>query len=96
VTRIRRCRWCRAVLPKGSAPTRRYCSARCRKRGWRYRQRKLLLIERAGASILGTAEGGPGTCPVCGRGVSIRSCADAVYCSPLCRTRAWRMRRGAD
>jgi hypothetical protein len=89
--RIRRCRWCRAVLPKGSASSRRYCSARCRKRGWRYRQRKLELIGRAAAVFLGDVPYGP----ACGGLVSIRKRTDSVYCSPRCRTRAWRMRREA-
>ena len=82
------------MLPKGSAPSRRYCTARCRKAGYRYRQQHLALIGRASASILGTGE--DAACPVCGRRVSIRKRADTVYCSGRCRTAAWRMRREAS
>ncbi|MFB7293374.1 hypothetical protein [Actinacidiphila glaucinigra] len=36
---------------------------------------------------------GQDLCPVCGVMVSLRKRSDAVYCSPKCRTRAWRQRR---
>ncbi|MET7684512.1 hypothetical protein [Streptomyces sp. NPDC005423] len=31
-------------------------------------------------------------CPVCALPVSLRKRTDSVYCSPKCRTRAWRAR----
>ncbi|WP_413755082.1 hypothetical protein [Streptomyces sp. MMBL 11-3] len=38
---------------------------------------------------------GQNRCPVCGLAVSVRKRTDAVYCSPKCRTKAWRQRRAA-
>ncbi|KAF5998726.1 hypothetical protein BOG92_049970 [Streptomyces sp. WAC00263] len=31
-----------------------------------------------------------GRCPACGASVSVRKQTETVYCSPKCRTRAWR------
>ncbi|MGW6012887.1 hypothetical protein [Streptomyces sp. NPDC055210] len=38
---------------------------------------------------------GQGRCPACRLTVSVRKRTDSVYCSPKCRTRAWRLRREA-
>lgn len=37
----------------------------------------------------------PRTCPACGRPLARSARPDARYCSPACRTAAWRRRRGA-
>ncbi|GAA1377260.1 hypothetical protein GCM10009612_76790 [Streptomyces beijiangensis] len=34
-----------------------------------------------------------GRCPMCAGYVSLRKRDDSVYCSPRCRTRAWRARK---
>ena len=41
MTELRRCRWCRRVLParSGAGRTRQFCSARCRQWDWVSRQR---------------------------------------------------------
>jgi endogenous inhibitor of DNA gyrase (YacG/DUF329 family) len=41
MTELRRCRWCRRVLPARTGPgrTREFCSARCRQADWVARQR---------------------------------------------------------
>jgi hypothetical protein len=49
MTELRRCRWCRRVLPerKGPGRTREFCSQRCRQWDWvsRQRARELELSE---------------------------------------------------
>lgn len=49
MTELRRCRWCRRVLPERTGPgrTREFCSARCRQWDWvsRQRARELELSE---------------------------------------------------
>ncbi len=95
-TRTRRCVQCGVLLPKDAGPNRRFCDARCRGRHWR-RVRRYEEIYRRAFKGLGVIRGetlwAHGRCPLCGLTVSLRKRTDAVYCSPKCRTRAWRLRQ---
>ncbi|MFF6975975.1 MULTISPECIES: hypothetical protein [Streptomyces] len=98
-SKVRRCGCCRAVLPKDAGPNRRYCDATCRSRHWRRVQRRENIFQRAVQQGIEILAGGvdryvEGRCPVCGWSVSLRKRRDSVYCSPRCRTRAWRLRAG--
>ncbi|MDQ0408871.1 hypothetical protein ABVB69_32270 [Streptomyces sp. NPDC000349] len=95
---VRRCTQCRAQLPANAGPNRRYCDSACRSRHWRRVQRHNEIYRRAVEEALDVIQGGgilwsQGRCPVCGVSVSVRKRTDSVYCSPKCRTRAWRIRR---
>ncbi|NEB32894.1 hypothetical protein G3I62_28030 [Streptomyces sp. SID14446] len=96
---VRRCAQCRALLPKDAGPNRRYCDTTCRSRHWRRVQRHEEIYQRAVYEGLQVIRGeylwAQGLCPVCGVSVSLRKRTDSVYCSPKCRTRAWRLRREA-
>lgn len=97
---MRRCAQCRKLLPKDDAgPNRRYCDTTCRSRHWRRVQRDEEIYRRAVYEGLQVIRGeylwAQGLCPVCGVSVSLRKRTDSVYCSPKCRTRAWRLRREA-
>ncbi|QDA10379.1 hypothetical protein FMM49_01210 (plasmid) [Streptomyces rimosus subsp. rimosus] len=85
----RRCRVCGRRLRPGARPQAVYCSAACRARQWRTERS---LRKRAAAV---RDRGCQRTCPQCGTtwvaGVDRR--LSAVFCSPRCRTRAWRQRR---
>ncbi|WP_143645479.1 hypothetical protein [Streptomyces swartbergensis] len=96
-SKVRRCDCCGQKLPKGAGPNRRYCDATCRSRHWRRVQRQETVFQRAVQQGIEILAGGvdryvEGRCPVCGWSVSLRKRRDAVYCSPKCRTRAWRLR----
>ncbi|MDX2709607.1 hypothetical protein PV350_43370 [Streptomyces sp. PA03-6a] len=85
------------MLPRDAGPNRRYCDTACRSRHWRRVQRREEIYQRAVEQSLDLLRGGgelwvQGLCPACGRSVSIRKRTDAVYYSPKCRTRAWRLR----
>ncbi|MBC3844746.1 hypothetical protein GXW82_44645 [Streptacidiphilus sp. 4-A2] len=92
-------------LPPGSRRTRRFCSARCRTRCWRELRARRAQIESGGEALRAVVEGRPHPwprhhCPECGARWHYGDApawnhkrADAAYCSPRCRTRAWRKRR---
>lgn len=99
-----RCNQCGTPLPDGSRKGRRYCAAACRTRAWRTAKARREAFEAGGAAIEAVGEGRchpwpQFTCPECG---SIWYSADALfgkikrsdsqYCSPRCRTKAWRRR----
>jgi predicted nucleic acid-binding Zn ribbon protein len=99
VARIRHCASCGARLPKEASVRRRYCDDVCRAQAYRERQTAARALGLA--LMLGDAEhnGDTGiirllTCPECGEitfaGGGRRR--DAVYCSDLCRSTAWRRR----
>ncbi|MGW2547886.1 hypothetical protein ACWC5I_45235 [Kitasatospora sp. NPDC001574] len=90
--RIRRCPWCRTELPRAAPARQRFCGSVCRKRAWRRGRRRDLLIGRAAAAILDDTPVGVGRCEQCDGIISIRKRADSRFCSPACRTRAWRER----
>ncbi|MFJ4633909.1 hypothetical protein [Streptomyces sp. NPDC088847] len=96
--KMRRCAECRVPLPRDAGQRRRYCDTTCRSRQWRRVKRHDEIYRRVMSSLnaeLGR-DGfvwGQGRCPACGVSVSVRKRTDSVYCSPKCRTRAWRLRR---
>jgi hypothetical protein len=57
MTELRRCRWCRRVLPPRSGPgrTREFCSARCRQCEWVARQRARELALSDGELVIARA-----------------------------------------
>ncbi|MER6684603.1 hypothetical protein [Streptomyces olivaceoviridis] len=100
--RRRHCWVCGAVLPKGSTRRRLYCGPACRAQAYRDRR----TTERIGAlgRLLLKAEALDDRrllrrllCPVCGRMTYAAGSRrrDAVYCSALCRDRAYRRRHRA-
>ncbi|QFZ72951.1 hypothetical protein GFH48_06465 [Streptomyces fagopyri] len=93
----RRCAQCREALPAGASASRRYCDSACRSRHWRRVRRPDEIYRRAVEQNCGVVRGeflrGQGRCPVCKVPVPLRKRTDSVYCSPKCRTRAWRRRR---
>lgn len=84
----RRCDYCRRTLPVKMHSHARFCSASCRARRWRE-----LEATKRRAAAHHNAESRWRSCPVCGAqwiaGLHLRS--DARFCSPRCRTRAWRL-----
>ncbi|MEV2275686.1 hypothetical protein AB0I72_08870 [Nocardiopsis sp. NPDC049922] len=107
-TSTRRCAGCGAALPAGVRASRRFCDAACRAVAWRERRRSSQAYAAAVAELVaaGIAQGPSSrqvraqypsaACPVCGRRwwVTVSRRSDAVYCSPRCRTAAWRERTG--
>ncbi|MCX4707177.1 hypothetical protein [Streptomyces sp. NBC_01373] len=103
--KVRRCSQCAIPLPDGSRQSRRYCSPACRMKAWRWRQEREEWWDSNADFIAALREGLPYhrpkvRCPVCkgwwyvGEAPSwLRKRVDAVYCSPRCRTRAYRERR---
>lgn len=99
-----RCSQCGIPLPEGCRRSCRYCSAACRKKAWRWNrereERWHSNVEFAAALREGRSYHHPKKrCPICkgwwftgeitgGK----RKRVDAVYCSPRCRTRAYRQR----
>ncbi|MEW1677967.1 hypothetical protein AB0O47_32740 [Streptomyces noursei] len=106
--KVRRCSQCGAELPEGSRRSRRYCSAACRTKAWRWQRERDAWWEGNADFIAALREGRPYhrpkvRCPVCegwwyvGEAPSwLRKRVDAVYCSPKCRTRAYRERRSGS
>ncbi|MDF5757340.1 hypothetical protein [Spongiactinospora sp. TRM90649] len=104
----RRCDNCEFALPEGARASRRFCSGACRAEQWRKlrRSREVYAAAVAELAVLGIGRGPSAgelraqrpkaRCPVCGQWwwVGLRKRADAVYCSPRCRTAAWRERTG--
>ncbi|WP_181800373.1 hypothetical protein [Streptomyces ipomoeae] len=102
--RVRRCSQCGTALPEGSRRSRRYCSAACRTKAWRWRREREEWFQTNVEFVAALREGRPYRrpkvrCPVCkgwwfvGETSAVRKRVDAVYCSPRCRTRAYRQRR---
>lgn len=99
-----RCSQCGTPLPDGSRKSRRYCGATCRTKAWRTAKARREAIDAGGVALKALIEGRRHpwprfTCPECGStwysadapfGKTKRS--DSLYCSPRCRTRAWRRR----
>ncbi|ONI80017.1 hypothetical protein ALI144C_23465 [Actinosynnema sp. ALI-1.44] len=91
----RRCPSCGGRLPGSARRDAVYCSTACRARHWRWERASRVRV----AAIRDASEHGRARCAECGtewvRGVEHRT--DARFCSPQCRTRAWRRRReGGD
>lgn len=101
----RRCAQCALDLPEGCRSSRRYCSAACRTRAWRQMREREEWWRSNVEFGIALREGRPYRrpkvrCPVCktwwyiGEAPrTVRKRVDAVYCSPRCRTRAYRQRR---
>ncbi|MEV4020357.1 TniQ family protein [Nonomuraea angiospora] len=83
----RSCQSCGESIDPSARKGARYCSAICRSRHWRDRQRQERITEPARTTR---------QCPACLRDIAPQSSgrADQVYCGPACRTRAWRARTG--
>ncbi|GGX36722.1 hypothetical protein GCM10010353_59860 [Streptomyces chryseus] len=76
----------------------------CRTKAWRLQQARRAQIDAGGEAMRALLEGRPHPwprfrCPECGSRWSasdtpfgIRKRSDSRYCSPRCRTRAWRKR----
>lgn len=101
---VRRCGECSAPLPEGSRRSRRYCSSACRTRAWRQMRARRAQLDAGGEAMRALIEGRPHPwpqfkCPECGSRwyssdtpFGTRKRSDSRYCSPRCRTRAWRSR----
>lgn len=101
---IRRCSQCGTELPDGSRRSRRYCGSACRTRAWRVSRAREAAIEAGGQALQALIEGRPHPwprfrCPECGdtwyaadTPLGTRKRSDSRWCSPRCRTRAWRRR----
>ncbi|CAM5506262.1 hypothetical protein SANTM175S_07250 [Streptomyces antimycoticus] len=96
---------CGSPLPEGSRRSRRYCSAACRTKAWRWKREREEWWRSNKEFAAALREGRPyhrprQRCPVCkgwwftGEATGgNRKRVDALYCSPRCRTRAYRQRR---
>ncbi|MFD9033319.1 hypothetical protein ACFVZW_19520 [Streptomyces sp. NPDC059567] len=101
---VRRCGQCGMELPEGSRRSRRYCGAACRTRAWRVARARWAAIDAGGEAYRALIEGRRHPwprfrCPECGATwyasaspLGTRKRSDSRYCSPRCRTRAWRRR----
>ncbi|RKN35879.1 hypothetical protein D7294_30710 [Streptomyces hoynatensis] len=86
-------RWCPEYgsrLKPRARPGAVFCSPACRARHWRMVRRT-----KARVAVIRSGPDGEAVCPVCGTpwAAGVERRADAVYCSPRCRTRAWRDRQ---
>lgn len=101
---VRTCSQCGIPLPEGSRRSRRYCSAACRTKAWRWKREREEGWRTNVEFVAALREGRPyhrpkKRCPICkgwwftGEATGgNRKRVDALYCSPRCRTRAYRKR----
>lgn len=68
-----------------------YCCTSCRARHWRWVRRSRALVP----VILDPSPAVRVCCPECGTAwtAGVEHQAGAIFCSPKCRTRAWRRRK---
>ncbi|MER7582603.1 hypothetical protein [Kitasatospora sp. NPDC097691] len=78
--------------PKDAPARKPFCGPDCRKRAWRRRRRRDLLISRGTAVIFSDTVFGAGRCEQCNGIISVRKRLYSRFCSPACRTSAWRER----
>jgi hypothetical protein len=89
--RARHCKTCDKVFTPKSKHG-KFCSDTCRKKDWRERQgrAKQNKPEPVKEVLLEL-----GTCPCCNKGFIAQFGKGQRYCTPSCKTKAWRLRREA-